>query len=130
MTSLGILALLVGCGPGFVEREAGPEEWSQVGARGDWDDLDAALEVAAARVGMAVVGSSPGEERRAFELVTAGDEPVSLEISKAPGAGEGDLVLRCRVGRFGYDARQAWLLEALGHRLEQLRGVETAPVSW
>ncbi len=99
----------------------------------DWDDLDAAMDVAAQRNEMAVLRASDptgdGLIRR-FELRTVAAEPVEVTVTR-PEAGSGQpqpIIARAKVGRFGDPEREAALLAALRRRLEQLRGVDVSPV--
>jgi hypothetical protein len=108
---------------------------STLEAFGDWDDLDASVQVAAEQSEMAVVRSAPAANdpglasarSRRFELLTNLNEPVVLEVSREGAAGD-RLGMKAAVGRFGDQGRERGLLERLARRLGDLRGVEFAPV--
>jgi hypothetical protein len=96
-------------------------------APGDWDDVQAAVAVAAPAIEFAVVHvQSPTPDRTAFELLSARDEPGVLIVERGPGPGE--LSIRAQIGRFGDPARERALVEAVRRRLGQLRGVDAAPL--
>ncbi len=92
---------------------------------GDWNDVEAAAEVAVRSIEAALVHAEVLPGRTSFELVTATDEPGTLVA--VPGVGD-QIGLWARVGRFGDRGREGRLLEAMRARLAQLHGVETAPL--
>jgi hypothetical protein len=109
----------------------------------DYDDIDAAVAVAAGKNEMAVLWSNQrSESPRRFYLKTVRDEPVYLFIGRQPsfepprpsqrnqtGAKPPeDLVMRCTVGRWGDDRREEDLLDAIEDRLDELRGKDAAPI--
>ncbi len=123
--------MLPGCGsPGVLARPSYSEPSTRE-ARGDWNDLDAALEVGQLVAEVAVVGSSPpASDPRRFELVTGSDEPGWL-VAQRPGTrgdDPGPIHMSARLGRFGDAPRERRLLDAIARRLEELSGVDSAPL--
>lgn len=95
---------------------------------GDWNDLEAALIVAASKAEMAVMlVSAAGESEFRAQLTTVTDEKVSLAVSRVVNEPE-RLEASCRVGHFGDAEAERRLLGHLARRLAQLRGREWAPV--
>jgi hypothetical protein len=96
---------------------------------GEWRDVDAAIHAAAIRTEMAVVhASAQGPDRWVYTLRTARDEPVQAEIWRLPPGynpkSVSDIAILCRVGRLGDPAREGAFIDAFGHRLARLTGVE------
>jgi hypothetical protein len=89
---------------------------------------------------MAVDTTLTSEDGRTktFELVTVTDEPARLvaslrggdgaAMSWGAGGGAGPVELSASVGRFGDTQRERKLLRAVRQRLEQLSGVDSAPL--
>lgn len=107
--------------------------------RADWNDLDAAAEVAASAIEAAVMDASePEPGLRVFELRTVSDAPGRLEVrwlgfasGSTPGTTLGENVpveARCTVGRFGDAPAEGRLLGALVRRAGQLLGRDAAPL--
>ncbi len=94
----------------------------------DWDDADAAVEVAAKKVEMGLLRSEALNSGRRYHLRTVGDEPVELDLQPADGTDPRLVRIEARVGRFGDPRREGQLAAAVARRLTQLRGVEHAPV--
>lgn len=120
-----VCTLLSGCHFAGERPAEIPSHGTQVKALGDWNDVEAAAEVAVRIIEAVVerVEVLPG--RTTFELVTATDEPGALVAER----GVGDQIgLSARVGRFGDRRREERLLEAMRARLAQLHGVNTAPL--
>lgn len=111
-------------------------------ATGDWDDVRAAVEAGARAAEMAVVSSSESNDGRTktYQLVTVTDEPAQVVAQIRGGAsmsgatgwgaagGAGPIELSASVGRFGDAQRERKLLRAIRQRLEQLSGVDSAPL--
>jgi hypothetical protein len=104
-------------------------------ATADENDIDASVEVAVGLHEMAVVrtlgGNADPAVVRVYELITVTDEPGSLEVRRENASGSqqpAPLTLRARVGTFGDPPREAALLKSVKRRLEQLAGVEVAPI--
>lgn len=103
--------------------------------RGDWDDVDAAVQVAITRAEMAILrrtaepADQPDPDRIQFELLTMMNDRAVLTATREAGAGESliPIHLEARVGHFGDPAREQVLLRAMADRLEQLAGVDYAP---
>lgn len=110
-------------------------EGERVVAAGDWDDADAAVQVAASRLEMAVVSTTvkalgSGEEKL-YVLRTAGDEPVTLRLTRkgAAASGPGQVIeIEAKVGRFGDADRERRLARRVRDRLADLRGKDFAPL--
>jgi hypothetical protein len=105
----------------------------------DWDDVDAAVSVAIARNETAIVRRTEAPpDRIEFEMITARDYPVRLIVTRdAEGAAgstgsEDDqsprITVRAAVGRFGDLERQRRIVDDVIQRLEELRGVDFAPI--
>lgn len=106
----------------------------------DWNDIDAAVDVACGKCEMArvraVESASDGWERREIEIITAGDEPVLLTAKRHARAQVDDernmpperIELEVLVGRFGDAAKERQFMGWVTRRLEQLAGVDTAPI--
>lgn len=133
--SLGAIAAsssIPACSAGFVRSHPdSAERVSWIEARGDWNDLDAAMEVAASKVESAVVTREdlPGGVSR-FTLVTSTDEDGWLRATALAPITPATLPMRleARFGATGDSARESRLLEALRARLEQLAGKDWAPM--
>lgn len=102
--------------------------------RADWNDVDAAVEIAITRAEMAILRrtAEPADqpEQIRFELLTMMDERGVLTVTRDAGAGDAmiPIHLEARVGHFGDPAREQVLLRAMADRLEQLAGVDYAPL--
>lgn len=94
---------------------------------GDWDDIDAAVDVgmSAAEVARVDARTSPDGQTRTYELRTITDEPAWLVARREEG---GRIGLGARVGRFGDPEREAKLIRGVAERLKALYGVDWAPV--
>ncbi|MDX2131149.1 MAG: hypothetical protein SFY69_03740 [Planctomycetota bacterium] len=123
--------------------ETTPSTGWQERARGDWNDLDAAIEAALgpnelARVGAWSPSQAPSyfvhaprdteERERTVELVTAGAETVIIRATRAAAGDPGAIELTVRVGRFGDEGRERAIARDIVARLEQLAGVDVAPL--
>jgi hypothetical protein len=98
----------------------------------DWNDVDAAVEVALHQVQMAMdhTEASSDELEKRFPLWTVTDEPATLTIRReAIGQESQRLTLEASVGRFGDPARESRLIHAVRHRLKSLAGKTHAPVT-
>lgn len=93
----------------------------------DWNDVDAAVEVAVKKAEVALDGPARREARRVvYRIRTVSDEPGELVVERS----DGDvLTVSASIGRFGEGKEQeARLVGAVVRRLKQLRGVEHAAV--
>jgi hypothetical protein len=93
----------------------------------DWNDVDAAVEVAVKKAEVALDGPPRRSQgRTVYPLRTVRDEPGELTVERS----EGDLItVSAKLGRFGEDKdREARLVGAVTRRLKDLRGVEHAPI--
>lgn len=100
-------------------------EASERSVAGDWDDIDAAVEVALESAEVAAVGSQRAPDRVIYELVSIEGRPGQLVIARGE---SGRLTLSARIGRFGEPPRERRLLDAVARRLARLRGVDIAPL--
>jgi hypothetical protein len=108
---------------------SGLEPVGEPGARvvvADWDDVDAAVEVAVKRSEVGLAGPARREEGRVvFPIRTISDEAGELVVTR----GEGDRVtVEASIGRFGDAAWESRVVGAVARRLRELGGVEWAPV--
>lgn len=98
----------------------------------DWDDLHAAVGFALSRTEQVRVSVlRPSEDRVEFRLRSSRDEPGLLVATREDEWCGGDpvtMTLTCTVGRFGDPAREHQFLALVVERLEQLRGVDVAPI--
>ncbi len=98
----------------------------------DWVDVEAAVAVALGKSELVKVRlERPDPSRLIYTLRTSRDEPATLTIDRLDGPETADPVrmrLACRVGRFGDTLREEVFLALVAARLEQLRGVEVAPL--
>jgi len=99
----------------------------------DWNDLGAAVAVGLRNTGLQVVASqTPDARTRGWSLRNRRGEPGSITATRQTlGDARGDdaqIRLEVQVGRFGRPAEADAALRGIVRRLEQLRGVETAPV--
>ncbi len=135
-TLAGLMLPICGCSGGPLKSEPSNSPPRQVVLVADWNDLEAAAEVAVPHVEMAVLEIQPSPQRVRFELLTATDEPGELIATRAEPATDYDpgeqieITLTARIGRFGDAAHEVLLLDAMRTRLLQLKGVATAPLQW
>jgi hypothetical protein len=105
----------------------------QVRLWADWDDLDAALDVALERAELATLGTTRSDGERTWELTTIAGQPGQLTAQRDPLAprdarGCEQLTL-CATVHSPRGVEQAGrLLQAMAARLADLAGVESAPV--
>lgn len=93
-------------------------------ARGDWDDLDAAVSLATQRTELAVLERLPhGPDRVEYRLLTPREEPGELIAQRRDGV----IHLHVRIGRWGRPELERRFLDHLRRRLAQLQGVDAAP---
>lgn len=135
---IGAACALPGCGGGSGVSAAalrGPiaKSPTSIVARGDWNDVLAAVTVAVPSIDAAVLKvTSAGDEQR-FEIETAGADPgwlVAVPDGSADPKSPDPIRIRltAAVGLFGDPAREAKLLEATRKRLADLAGVGFAPL--
>jgi hypothetical protein len=93
---------------------------------GDWDDVEAAVIVGAAKAEVAILWPPTVEpDRQVYELLGVAGEPGRLEASLAE---DGSIVLTCSIGRFGNPAAESRLVRAVAQRLRDLHGRDYAPL--
>lgn len=125
MLTLFLPLFLLGGGGCAALEPAGPPGPRKVLA--DWNDVDAAVEVAVKKAEVALDGPARREARRVvYRIRTVSDEPGELVVERS----DGDvLTVSASIGRFGEGKEQeARLVGAVVRRLKQLRGVEHAAV--
>lgn len=97
-----------------------------IDVRADWDDLDAAVDVAQEWAELGLLRAKRGERRSVYTFITVREEPATLIAERVGG---GRIRLSASAGRAGGDEEQsARLLRAVARRLGQLEGVDVAPV--
>lgn len=133
-TILLALAVLAAACSAPARRETPPVLASPVSltAHGDWNDVDAALEVALTRAQMAILSrSADGPDRITWQLLSVRDEPAQLTAARPPGRTQNptDITLEARIGHFGDPQREEQFLKYVERRLEQLAGVDYAPLA-
>ena len=134
---MGILMLWLACGTGGCSSSHAKSRLrlSDVHqtVESDWDDSDAAVEVALHSCDMAMDHkevNDNGLERR-YYLMTNTDEPAVLIVRRHEAIFDGKqtITIEAHVGRFGDENREAHLIRAVRHRLKVLAGVDYAPVT-
>ncbi|HLP83077.1 MAG TPA: hypothetical protein VK157_01900 [Phycisphaerales bacterium] len=132
---------LGGCsGTGWAQL-GGASSGTTVQAIGDWNDLDAALEVSVPKVELALehvelASDERGRTQRVWTLrgirdesatvsATAGESGDDRELKRA---GTIPITLNASVGRFGDSVREKKLLDMMKQRLGKLAGVDFAPL--
>lgn len=128
---------LAGCGrtpgPGslFAAKTAETGRSTALVVEGDWDDVDAAILVGLEQAEMAQLRRrSPGPDEVVVELLTLRDQPGTLRLTREPPTGDGPtrITIEASVGRVREPDLERRLVRAVARRLEDLRGVEFAPV--
>lgn len=100
----------------------------------DWDDIDAAADLAAQRTELAVLHITDPTGRgctKRIELLGVRGEPGVLTISRPEPCEETQsqpLTVEVRIGRFGDPEREASFIKVFRDRLEQLHGRDYAPI--
>jgi hypothetical protein len=98
----------------------------------DWNDVASAVGVGLGQVGIAPVRVDRSDPSRAvYTLRTARDEPGELTLERLAEPAAADpvaIAITCSIGRFGDPTREADVIQSVARRLEQLRGVEIAPI--
>lgn len=133
------MPLLSGCGGGFPKRGAPTPSGTTAIVRGEWDDLDAAIEAMCGTTELALVGRvafqlQPAEvadlstRRRGYDLLTSADEPARITFAAQETGEPTAMVMTVRVGRFGDASREAAVIEAVRRRLADLEGKDFAPM--
>lgn len=98
---------------------------------GNWNDIHAAVLVAAEKSDSAIVKVyEPAPDRRLFRLQTVRSEIVWLEVTRVDAPdGVAEVRMRARIGRFGDVERERALMRRVAERLKRLEGVGYRPVS-
>ncbi|MBL9001312.1 MAG: hypothetical protein JNK25_09270 [Phycisphaerae bacterium] len=129
---------LVSCGPAKLAVDPGiTGDPPGLTVRADWNDVNAAAQVAGARVELAMLslGNGPTEDGRAerrFVFLATDDTEFDLRARQAePGAGKvipGPIVLNAQARPKRDRDRESRLLSAMADRLRDLAGKEWAPL--
>lgn len=118
--------VLAGCGGAHFPKRGAESLGSARSVAGDFDDVDAAVDVACSVCELAVVTKSSDEDgTRRFEMVTVTDEPA---WATARESSDGVVEMRVRIRDVGDAAWEDQFLDAVQKRLWQLKGVTSAPV--
>ncbi len=123
--------LLVGCAGNANSHSLAPDAYSQgktpiVEAVGDWDDLDAAISAVNERYALGTVSRKSDDGLAEYRLLDIRSRPIMVRFERR----SPDIVIEVRVGRFGDPLLARRIARDLALRLEQLYGVETAPLDW
>ena len=99
-------------------------------AKGNWNDIDAAVEVGASKAETVIYEQiSQPEGKRRYVLRTSTFEPGELVVERASaGPDPVEIRMRCSIGRFGDHAREERLMGYVRDRLAKLEGVGFAPI--
>jgi hypothetical protein len=128
---------LSGCGrtPGqgslFAAKTAETGRSTSLVVEGDWDDVESAILVGLDQAEMAQLRRrTPSADEVVVELITLRDQPGTLRLSREPATGDGPtrITIEASVGRAREAELERGLVRAVARRLEDLRGVEFAPV--
>lgn len=128
--SLALLAIVAAalagsCGGAHFQAHGAPTELSQRDVIGDYDDVDAAIDLACSASELAILQKTNEEGVKRFEMITVGDEPAWAQAR----AIAGDRVeVRVRIRDAGDAAWEARFLDAVQKRLAQLHGRTSAPI--
>lgn len=121
-----IVCTLFGCTGPRSARPAPPAGPTTIEAVGDWNDIGVAAAFGAGAGEAAIEDAQIDETVAIFSLRAVNGEPGVLDVTRAE---EGDrVVASCTIGRFGDAVRQRRILEAFARRLQQLYGVDYAPI--
>ena len=133
-----LATVLASCGSAGGTPRPAEGGWTVREARGDWDDVDASLDVSLEHGNMAVLdrsaaGGETGARTITFTLVGARGEPGVISVTDlGPVSGREDagrkIRLRAKFGRFGRPGDEARVLGAVAHRLSRLEGVDVRPL--
>jgi hypothetical protein len=104
------------------------EEGSELVLQGDWDDVDAAVRTGASHAEMAVVEGVAEPDRREFQLRSISGETGKMIATRLSPGEPSRIRLVARLGHFGNPEAERRLLGFVAKRLEQLRGVDWAPL--
>lgn len=151
-----LTGLLSGCGPSALRVEAQSVSAESPAVRtvaAEWDDLSAAISVAMRRCACAELTSATEPDRRVappdaslpsapaaaarrvVEIITLEGPSGTITIDwlgelggAVPNGPIGDIRVEALVGRFGTPEIEACLVEQITGRLDQLSGVDAAPL--
>jgi len=137
---LGVVGMGGCAGPGWAAL-GGPSSGTTLQALGDWNDLDAAMEVSAPKVELALenvetVADGRGRLTRVWTLRGIRDESAEVRATARESGDERELEaagtiaidLNASVGRLGDSVREKTLLDLMRQRLGKLSGVDYAPL--
>lgn len=107
---------------------AGTKRWT--GVRGDWSDISAAMDAVAERHALGILERVGDASAARFELVDIRGRPVAVVVSREAIADSGSFTVEIHAGRFGDADLERKIARDLAHRLDQLFGVDVAPIDW
>jgi hypothetical protein len=99
----------------------------------DWDDVDAALDLALSKAELAVLNTTSSDDRRTWTLVAMSNAQGVVTATRSVTGGRDPrgcerLRVEAMVDGPGGNTRAATLMDHLAARLEKLAGVDWAPV--
>ena len=96
-------------------------------AKGDFNDVDAVVAGILPKFHIIEIPkASDNPDIRRFNLRMLNDAPGTLVFEKLP---DGQIEVRCALGRFPHPELEKKLIKALAERFEQLRGNVAAPIN-
>ncbi len=134
VTERVVLCVCIACAPAACSTTTRLPDHAALGQRerivADWNDTDAAVDLAASNSEMAVVSMGTNDTgERVYVLRTIRDEPAWLTLRRTRDAEQSaPLEITARVGRFGDSGQEYRLLRELRRRLTDLHGVATSPI--
>ncbi len=125
------MVILAGCirnanPPMLATADRSGEDDSIIETVGDWDDLDAAISAVNERHALGTVSRRSDDSRAVYHLLDIRSRPITVRFERR----SKDIIIEVRVGRFGDPLLARRIARDLALRLEQLYGVETAPLDW
>ncbi len=124
--SVSIPLVLGCCANRAVPAEDGYSPPLVVQVQGDWDDVDAAMDVALSEVEAAVESSQAVGLSKRYLIRTVRGEPGEVVLTQLETPG--DIGLSVQIGRFGDRSREKRLADAIRSRLGALYGRDAAPL--
>lgn len=96
----------------------------------DWSDITAAMDAVVDRHMLGILQQDAGPVEARFELLDVRGRPIWVVVSRVAEDESGEVQIAIRAGRFGDPALESIIARDLAHRLDQLSGVEFAPIDW
>lgn len=131
MVCVGAAVALGGCAAGGAPLPSADGATGAVTVAGDWDDVDAAVEVGAAQAECAVVSSSAGAggAQRTFEVKHISGQRLTLTVTRADTSANASRISVVAAAQLVRDAElERRLAQRVGLRLSDLAGKEFAPI--